>query len=128
MFVGFGARAGWGASGSVQAGIEAADQVVRLGANVLSFARLAAFGLTHAAIGWVVWTGVTALWGSGPLAAVAAVVVFVLGNAVAMGLGVLVVAVQALRLEYYELFSRVFSYEGVPFRPWHLPVTKEASS
>ena len=29
---------------------------------------------------------------------------------------------QALRLEYYELFSRVFVTQGRPFRPWHLRV------
>jgi V/A-type H+/Na+-transporting ATPase subunit I len=127
IFVGYAAAAGWGAAGSVQAGVEAFDQVIRLGANVLSFARLAAFGLTHAAIGWVVWMGVTALWGEGWLI-VAALVLFVVGSAAAFALGVLVVAVQALRLEYYELFSRIFSDEGVPFRPWHLPITQEGSS
>ena len=31
-------------------------------------------------------------------------------------------AIQALRLEYYELFSRVFDSEGEPFRPWHVPL------
>jgi V/A-type H+-transporting ATPase subunit I len=33
-----------------------------------------------------------------------------------------VAAVQALRLEYYELFSRVFESEGEPFRPWRVPL------
>ena len=43
---------------------------------------------------------------------VAAVVVFVVGNAVAFALEALVAGVQALRLEYYELFSRVFAGRG----------------
>ncbi len=30
--------------------------------------------------------------------------------------------IQALRLEYYELFSRIFEGEGRPFRPWHVPL------
>ena len=34
----------------------------------------------------------------------------------------LVTGVQALRLEYYELFSRIFSGEGHAFAPWNLPV------
>jgi V/A-type H+-transporting ATPase subunit I len=34
-----------------------------------------------------------------------------------------VVGIQALRLEYYELFSRVFDGEGRPFRPWHVPLS-----
>jgi V/A-type H+-transporting ATPase subunit I len=51
-----------------------------------------------------------------------AVAVFVVGNAVAFALEALVAGVQALRLEYYELFSRVFVGEGRPFRPWHVPL------
>jgi V/A-type H+-transporting ATPase subunit I len=47
------------------------------------------------------------------------------GNAVTFALEGLVAAIQALRLEYYELFSRVFDSEGVPFRPWHVPITTE---
>jgi V/A-type H+-transporting ATPase subunit I len=49
----------------------------------------------------------------------AAVLVFLLGNALAFSLEALVAAIQALRLEFYELFSRVFEIEGRPFRPWH---------
>jgi V/A-type H+-transporting ATPase subunit I len=33
-----------------------------------------------------------------------------------------VAGIQALRLEYYELFSRIFDIEGRPFRPWHIPL------
>jgi V/A-type H+-transporting ATPase subunit I len=33
-----------------------------------------------------------------------------------------------LRLEYYELFSRVFQGEGRPFRPWHVPVVEAGGS
>ena len=52
--------------------------------------------------------------------------VFVLGNALAFALEALVAGIQAMRLEYYELFSRLFVTQGRPFRPWHLPVhTKE---
>jgi V/A-type H+-transporting ATPase subunit I len=119
--------AGGGPAGAAEAGVEVFDLVVRLGSNLVSFARLAAFGLTHAALGAVVWQGTTALWGAGGLAVAAAVVVFVVGNAVTFGLEGLVAAIQALRLEYYELFSRIFDIEGTPFRPWHIRmVTEEA--
>ncbi len=123
-FVGLLSESGGGGAGVTQAGVELFDIVVRLGANLVSFARLAAFGLTHAALGFVVWEATTALWGGGVLAAVAAVLVFAVGNAVTFALEGLVAGVQALRLEYYELFSRVFQGEGRPFRPWHVPVTE----
>ena len=121
--LGFHAEAGGGAGGAVQAGVELFDTVIRLGSNLFSFARLAAFGLTHAALGWLVWSGTTALAGAGFLATVAGVLVFVVGNALAFALEALVAGIQALRLEFYELFSRIFAGEGEPFRPWHLPLT-----
>ena len=118
---GFLAEAGGGGAGRIQAAVEVFDLVVRLGSNVVSFTRLAAFGLTHAALGLLVWEGTRALWHRGGLLAAAAVVVFATGTALAFSLEALVAAIQALRLEYYELFSRVFVTQGRPFRPWHVP-------
>ena len=118
---GFLAEAGGGGAGRIQAAVEVFDLVVRLGSNVVSFTRLAAFGLTHAALGLLVWEGTRALWHRGGFLAAAAVVVFAAGTALAFSLEALVAAIQALRLEYYELFSRVFVTQGRPFRPWHVP-------
>jgi len=113
------AGGGGGAVGVVLIG--AFDAVVRVFSNVFSFARLAAFGLMHAAIGQVVFHAAASLTGTaiGDLAGAA---VFVVGGTVAFALEGLVVAVQALRLEYYELFSRMFTREGRPFTPWRLPL------
>ena len=122
--IGLYAESGGGAAGVLQAAIGGLDLVVRLGSNLVSFARLAAFGMTHAALGWVVWRGTTALWAHSWIGAVGAVVLFVVGNAVAFALEALVAGVQALRLEFYELFSRVFIGEGRPFRPWTVPVVE----
>jgi V/A-type H+/Na+-transporting ATPase subunit I len=118
---GFLAEAGGGGAGVVQALVELLDLIVRLGSNVVSFTRLAAFGLTHAALGLLVWEGTRALWHRGGVLAVVAVVVFAAGTGLAFSLEALVAAIQALRLEYYELFSRVFVTQGRPFKPWHVP-------
>ncbi|MEO9083498.1 MAG: V-type ATPase 116kDa subunit family protein [Lapillicoccus sp.] len=126
-YAGLLASAGGGAAGAAEAGIELFDLVLRLGSNLVSFARLAAFGLTHAALGAVVWQATTGLWALGGLGTAGAVVVFLTGNVVTFALEGLVAAIQALRLEYYELFSRIFDTEGRPFRPWHVPLdTTEA--
>jgi V/A-type H+-transporting ATPase subunit I len=118
--------AGGGRGAAVaEAGVGLFDMVIRLGANLVSFARLAAFGLTHAVIGAVVWDGTTALAARGLDYLLLAGIVFVVGNALAFTLEALVAAVQALRLEYYELFSRVFDSSGRPFRPWHVPTVLE---
>ncbi len=121
-FTGFLAEAGGGGYGVTQASIEVFDLVIRLGSNVASFARLAAFGLAHAALGLLVWEGTRALWHRGGVMVPLAVLLFLAGSALAFALEGLVAAVQALRLEYYELFSRVFVAQGRPFRPWRLRV------
>jgi V/A-type H+-transporting ATPase subunit I len=125
--LGFFVEAGRGAAAAAQATVEVVDAVVRVGANAVSFARLAAFGLMHGALTAVVYDGAVALW-SGALTLVA-VALFVAGNAAAFTLEALVAGVQALRLEYYELFSRIFAGEGRPFAPWSIPLaTREERS
>jgi len=128
LAVGLVLEAGHGAAALTQAGVEFFDAVVRLFSNLVSFTRLAAFGLMHAALGLVVFEAASALWG-GPVGVVLATLVFVGGNAITFALEALVTGVQALRLEYYELYSRIFSGEGHAFAPWALPVRspKEAS-
>ena len=100
IFTGLFVEAGGGGIGVIQAVIELVDTVIRLGSNVVSFARLAAFGLTHAALMMVVWNGTTALWAP-DWRALAAILVFVLGNILTFALEALVAGIQALRLEYY---------------------------
>jgi V/A-type H+-transporting ATPase subunit I len=125
LFIGFFVQSGGGATGVAEAIVELFNSVIRLGANSISFARLAAFGMVHAAIGSLVWTAAAALFASG--AWLAAIPLFLIGNAVGFTLELVVAGIQALRLEYYELFSRIYSGEGRPFKPWHLTVIKEAS-
>jgi V/A-type H+-transporting ATPase subunit I len=123
VFAGIGlfAGAGGGAAAAAVAGVGVVDLVIRLGTNVVSFARIAAFGLTHAVISAVVWQGTTGLGRRGLGYLVLALLLFAIGNTLAVTLEALVAAVQALRLEFYELFSRVFDSSGRPFRPWHVP-------
>jgi V/A-type H+-transporting ATPase subunit I len=122
-FLGLFVEAGGRASGALEAGVELFDAVLRLGTNTVSFARLAAFGLTHAALSSLVWSGTASLWRTGGVFGVGgAIIVFAVGNALTFSLEALVAGVQALRLEYYEIFSRVFTTEGREFHPWHISV------
>ena len=68
--------AGRGAAAVTQAIVEFVDAVIRLVSNLVSFTRLAAFGLMHAAHRRDRLRGATALWG-GVAGAVAAALVFV---------------------------------------------------
>ena len=114
-------QGGGGALAATTVTIEVFDSVARVGTSVLSFTRLAAFGLMHAALGALVFAAATALWG-GVVGIALAIVVFLVGNAFTFALEGLVAGIQALRLEYYELFSRIFVGVGRPFAPWSIPV------
>lgn len=41
----------------------------------------------------------------------------IIGNIIVIVLEGLIVAIQVLRLEYYELFSRFYQGDGKPYRP-----------
>lgn len=89
-------------------------------ANTVSFVRLAAYAMCHAALlasAWALRDAADGAWGGDSLVGILAVIA---GNAAAIGLGGLVAAVQTLRLEYYEFFSKFFEGGGRPFRPFTL--------
>ncbi|HIT01852.1 MAG TPA: ATPase V [Candidatus Enterenecus merdae] len=75
--------------------------------NTLSFLRVGAYAITHVALMLVVH----ALAGSGNVA------VLVLGNLFVMGLESVMVCIQVLRLEFYELFGRFYQDGGRQFQP-----------
>lgn len=79
--------------------------------NTMSFLRVGAFVLVHAGMMLVVFVLAETVGGIGYWAVV------VIGNALVMVLEALLVAIQVLRLEYYEMFSRFYSGEGRPFEP-----------
>lgn len=76
--------------------------------NTISFLRIGAFAVIH--VGMMM--AVSALSASG---GVGGIIVTIIGNAVVMILEGLIVAIQVLRLEYYEMFSRYFKGTGKEF-------------
>lgn len=79
--------------------------------NTMSFLRVGAFVLVHAGMMLVVFTLAEMFSGFGYVA------VLIIGNALVIGLEGLIVSIQVLRLEFYELFSRFYSGTGRPFEP-----------
>ena len=101
--------------------VEAFETVLGFLANTMSFVRLAAFAIAHAAVlhGVVRHCRATPQ-GPGAGGRVLGMLVIILGKLVAIGLEGLVAFVQALRLEYYEFFGKFFSGAGRPFKPFRL--------
>lgn len=79
--------------------------------NTISFLRVGAFVLVHAGMMTMVFTLADMSGGLGYL------LIVVLGNVIVMGMEGLLVGIQVMRLEFYEMFSRFFEGGGRPFRP-----------
>ena len=78
--------------------------------NTMSFLRVGGFVLSHAGMMLVVYTLAEMVGGIGTYA------VLVFGNIFVMCLEGLIVGIQVLRLEFYEMFSRYYEGDGVPFK------------
>lgn len=79
--------------------------------NTMSFIRVGAFVLVHAGMMMVVFMLAEMFSGIG------FALVVIIGNIFVIALEGLLVGIQALRLEFYEMFSRFFDGEGRPFLP-----------
>lgn len=78
--------------------------------NTMSFLRVGGFVLSHAGMMLVVYTLATMCGG------IWYWVIIVIGNIFVMGLEGLIVGIQVLRLEFYEMFSRYYEGNGIPFQ------------
>ena len=99
----------------VQTFFEMFEVLLSFFSNTLSFVRIGAFAVSHAAMMEVVLmlAGFTE-GGSGNW------LIIVLGNAFVCAMEGLIVGIQVLRLEYYELFSRFYKGTGHAFRPYEM--------
>ena len=79
--------------------------------NTISFLRVGAFVLVHAGMMTMVFTLADMSSGIGYL------LIVVLGNIIVMGMEGLLVGIQVMRLEFYEMFSRFFEGGGRSFSP-----------
>lgn len=100
----------------LESGIEIFDDLIRFVANTVSFIRVAAFALSHAALFVAVFSianivshekgGGLSYW-----------ITVAIGNVVIILLEGLVVSIQTVRLEYYEFFGKFFRGGGERFKP-----------
>ena len=90
---------------------EVFEYLLSYATNTMSFLRVGAFVLVHAGMMLVVFTLAEMTSGIGYI------LIAVVGNVFVMGLEGLLVGIQVLRLEFYEMFSRFFDGDGRPFHP-----------
>lgn len=97
----------------VQGFFELFEVLLSYFSNTLSFVRVGAFAVSHAAMMEVVLMLAGAEAGGSPNW-----IIVVLGNLFVCCMEGLIVGIQVLRLEYYELFSRFYHGTGREFRPY----------
>ena len=100
---------------AVQGFFELFETMLSYFSNTISYVRVGAFAVSHAAMMEVVLMlgGITDGMGTPNW------IVIVLGNIFVCGVEGLIVGIQVLRLEYYEMFSRFYRGSGREFQPFN---------
>lgn len=91
---------------------EGIETILNALSNAISFVRVGAFALNHAGLflAFLVMSQVV----TNPIAKI---LILVVGNILILTLEGLIVFIQGLRLQYYEMFSKYFEGGGVEFKP-----------
>lgn len=97
---------------AIEAFFELFEIILNYITNTISFVRIGAFALSHAGMMFVVMQLSNATSGDPNW------IIIILGNILVMCLEGLIVGIQVLRLEYYELFSRFYMGNGREFKSY----------
>jgi V/A-type H+-transporting ATPase subunit I len=101
------------------------ESVISLMSNTLSYVRMGAFAVAHGALSLVIFILAELI---SPGKGLAYWVVVIFGTIFVVGFEGMIVAIQTLRLEYYEFFSKFFIGGGIRYNPVgllptdHMPV------
>ncbi|MBP5519548.1 MAG: ATPase [Treponema sp.] len=87
--------------------------------NTVSFVRVGAFALSHAVLNFTILTLTEMVGGQGTIGGI---IVLIAGNALIIVLEGMIVAIQVIRLQYYEFFSKFFHETGREFKPFKFEI------
>lgn len=91
--------------------VELIEVVSNYLSSTISFVRVGAFALAHAVLGFIMEMM------SAKCGPVGGIFVLIVGNAIVVVLEGMIVAIQVIRLQYYEFFSKFFNETGTEFKP-----------
>lgn len=102
-----------GIGGTVIGGfVELIEVVSNYLSGTISFVRVGAFALAHAVLGFIIEMM------SKKCGPVGGLFVLIVGNSIVVVLEGMIVAIQVIRLQYYEFFSKFFNETGREFKPF----------
>jgi len=96
----------------IEEGFGIIETILSMLSNTISFLRVGAFALNHVGL-YIAFLTLARMmstsWGNWT--------VLILGNIIILTLEALIVFIQALRLEYYELFTKYYRGDGIEYTP-----------
>ncbi|MBC3798330.1 V-type ATP synthase subunit I [Acetobacterium tundrae] len=101
----------------VESGFEIFEMLLGMLSNTLSFIRIGAFALTHVGL-FMAFQTLAVMVQNG----VMSVGILIFANIFIITLEGLIVSIQALRLQFYELFSKYYTGDGIEFKPIDLEI------
>lgn len=99
----------------IEGGFGIIETLLSIFSSTISFIRVGAFAINHVGL-FMAFEALSEMMSN----SVESVLVIVIGNVVIIGLEGLIVFIQGLRLEYYELFSKYFDGSGYEYNPIYL--------
>jgi len=106
----------------IEEGFGVIETLLSMLSNTISFLRVGAFALNHVGL-FIAFATLARMmstsWGN--------LAVVVLGNIIIIGLEGLIVFIQALRLEYYELFTKYYRGDGIEYAPAEIKVVSSVA-
>lgn len=96
----------------VEGGFGIIETLLSIFSNTISFIRVGAFAINHVGL-FIAFEAMAGMMGN----SIGSALIIILGNIVIIGLEGLIVFIQGLRLEYYELFSKYFEGAGYEYKP-----------
>lgn len=92
--------------------------------GTVSFVRVGALAISHAALCLAI-SNIMSLTGNGVGGTIGKILISIAGNTLVILFEGMVAAIQCVRLEYYEMFSRYFKGDGIPYQPFHFGQDKK---
>ena len=99
-------------------GITGAVELPGIFGNILSYSRLMAIALASVSLAMVINDGAKALAGMGIIGIVGAILIFTIGHAINIALGIIGPFLHSLRLEYVEFFTKFFKGGAKRYAPF----------
>ena len=96
----------------VESSFSIIEALLSVFSNLVSFTRVGAFAINHVGL-YMAFEVMSEIAGGG----IKGLIILILGNILIIGLEGMIVFIQGLRLEFYEMFSKYYQGNGRKFRP-----------